>query len=231
MKAMFLSDLLIIKKYLLQQMILFLIIGAFITFVTESLYIIPPLLSVMMPFSMAFTLMYLDERNKWEQFRLALPLSRNSVIWGRYASLAAIVLIGFIIGLVDVGLVIGASMLLPGIPQLANLMVNFSWQALILADISGLGIASIMISIIVPMVARFGMTKAVRFVPFAIVIIVFGLTGALGGEAAADLKTFVEWIETPEGMLGFAGIVLGAAMVLYAASGALATKLYAQREF
>lgn len=232
MKAMFMSDLLIAKKYLLQQSIIGVAVGLFISVIMGNLYIVVPAVGVMIPFSIAFTILAYDERDNWEQFRLSLPISRAGVILGRYASLAVIALGGLVLGLLTTGVLIAAATIAPGVPQLADLMVNFSWQAIVFTGAIAVGIILLMLTLTMPLVARFGMTKAVRFIPLGLIVIVMLLFSAGDGMGAPEfLIRLGAWIQTPEGTLGMAGIVIAASCALYALSGALATRLYAKREF
>lgn len=232
MNAMFLSDLLIAKKYLMPQVGLGIVVGIFMCIMMENIYVIAPAIAAMTPFSVAFTILAFDERGGWEQFRLALPLSRKHVITGRYTSFAVIAIVGFMTGIVATGLVIIAATLLPNVPQLAALMVNFSWQAIVLASIAGVAVIVVMLSVVLPMVARFGMTKAVRFAPLIIFFGVFFLFTAGGNsETPQFLANLASWVQTPEGTLGMVGIALAAAAALYAASCALSIKLYERREW
>lgn len=232
MKAMFMSDLLIAKKYLVQQLVVGIAVGIFVCVVIGNLYVIPPMVSVMLPFSLAFTILAYDERDNWQQFRLSLPLSRTSVIWGRYASLGVLALAGLVLSLLVTGIVIAAAILLPGVPQLADLMVNFSWQAIVLVSAVGVALILVMMTIIMPLVSRFGMTKAVRYIPLLIIFgVVFGSGFFDNASAPAFLLQLMDWMKTPEGTLGMAGIVITVALALYALSGALSVKLYQGREF
>lgn len=231
MKAMFMSDLQIMKKYLLQQLIVAVLIGAFICFMTESVYVAAPMLAVFIPFSLAFTIIAFDERGDWQQFRLALPISRTDVIVGRYASLALLAVMGLVSGYVVTALVVVAAELLPTIPQLANLMVNFSWQAVLSTGIIGLGLILIMLAVIMPLVSRFGMTKTVRYLPVIMMVGAMLLFNALSQfQLPQFMFDFIEWVKTPEGTIALAAIATVIILALYAASAALSVKLYAKRE-
>ena len=130
MKAMIMSDLLIAKKYLLQQLGVSIAVGIFITVVIGNLYVAAPMVGVMIPFSLTITILALDERANWQQFRLALPMSRSNVIAGRYVSFALLALLGIAAGLLVTLVMVAVAQIAPGVPQLADLMGNFSWQAM-----------------------------------------------------------------------------------------------------
>ncbi|MEG0015930.1 MAG: ABC-2 transporter permease [Gordonibacter sp.] len=232
MKAMLWSDLLVAKKYFVQQILLCLVVAVFVCIMTSNLYVGMPLASVMMPFSLAFTLFALDERGNWEQFRLALPLSRTDIILGRYASLAVLALIGLVLGALILGLVVAAATLFPSIPQLAGLLTTLSWQGIVLVAAISIVIILAMFSLTMPLVSRFGMTKAVRFVPLLAVVgimVVFSLGG--NDEMSVFATNLANLLATPGGTLAVAGIVLAAGLALYALSGVLSVRLYAKRQF
>ncbi len=231
MKAMFLSDLLIAKKYLPQQLISGLLVSVFMALVMQNLYVVTPALSVMVPFGVAFTVLAFDERDNWQQFRLALPLSRTNVITGRYASFALLIVLGVATGLVATGLLMSVATVAKDIPLLADLMMNFSWQAIVVTAVAGTAFILVTLSATLPLFSRFGMTKGVRFAPF---IAVFGSVGlfVLGGTYAAPefIAQVGAWIQTTEGTLAVSGIALAGSVALYALSCLLSVKLYQNRE-
>ena len=124
MKAMIMSDLLIAKKYLLQQLGVSIAVGIFITVMIGNLYVAAPMVGVMIPFSLTITILALDERANWQQFRLALPMSRSNVIAGRYVSFALLALLGIAAGLLVTLVMVAVAQIAPGVPQLADLMMN-----------------------------------------------------------------------------------------------------------
>lgn len=232
MKAMLWSDLLVAKKYFVQQIILCLVIAVFVCIMTENVYVGMPVASVMMPFSLAFTIIALDERGNWEQFRLALPLSRTDVILGRYTSLVVLALIGLVLGFIILSLVVAAATLFPAIPQLTGLLQNFSWQGVVLVAAISIVIILVMFSLTMPLVSRFGMTKAVRFVPL---LVVFGIMAVFSLGGNSEMTTFAtnlaSLLETPTSTLVLSGTILIAGAALYTLSGIISIRLYAKRQF
>lgn len=225
------SDLQVAKKYLLQQLVVALLVGCIIGFTTESIYLIVPMLTVVIPFSLTFTIIAYDERGDWQQFRLALPLSRTDVITGRYASIGVLVLIGAAMGLVLTGIILLAGQVtLDGMVPPA-LVEELSWQGIMLATGLGITIILLMLSVTLPLVSRFGMTKAVRYLPLAIILIVVLVgTGASNFQMPPFVIDLITWVNTPAGtVVASVGIVV-IAVLLYAASTALSVKLYAKRE-
>lgn len=237
MKAMILSDLLTVKKYMKQQALLYTVIVIALSIFMGNIYMIVPFLGVMMPFSLAFTLLAYDERNNWEQFRLVLPLSRRNVIAGRYASLAIVLLFSIVLGLAACLIVVAASSFIPNIPELFGLSASFSAQEMLLSAIAPVGMICVMLSITLPLIARFGMTKAVRYVPvFFLVVILLGVgSGEVFkldfGSFMPFLNTVGSMMETVAGTFAIAGIIIAISAVIYLASCMLSVKLYAKREF
>ena len=231
MKAMFLSDVLVARKYLSQQLVISILVGAFIAVMMGNLYATAPTIGVMMPFSLAVTILALDERAGWQQFRLALPITRADVVIGRYASFALLCLAGIAIGLLATLILIAAAQAAPTVPQLAVLMENFSWQALLIASVASVAILLLMLAIVMPAFVRFGMTKAVRLIPLIVIVFVLIAFQAVDGNIAAELVKNVEGLlQTPGGDAALIAGVLALAAALYAASAALSVKLYAKRE-
>lgn len=237
MKSMILSDLLTVRKYLKSQTLMYALLIVAISIFLENIYMITPFFGVMLPFSLSFTLFAYDERNRWEQFRLALPLSRSNVIAGRYASLAIIVVVSVAIGLAITGVVLAAATLLPNVALLNNLMTNFSAQAIALTAALPFAILFVMLSITLPLTARFGMTKAIRFIPLIITMAILGFFAALdlpGVDFSAFLPIFdtiASMLETLAGTIAISGAIVAASAVIYLLSAVLSVRLYAKREF
>ena len=224
MKAMIMSDLLIAKKYLLQQLGVSIAVGIFITVMIGNLYVAAPMVGVMIPFSLTITILALDERANWQQFRLALPMSRSNVIAGRYVSFALLALLGIAAGLL-------VTLVMVGVPQLADLMGNFSWQAMLFASVAGLAIILVMLSVTMPLFSRFGMTKGVRYLPLLIIIGVFFAFQLDGnGPPPEFVANVLNLLESPAGTIAIAAGVLAITAAVYAISAVISTKLYQKRE-
>ena len=219
MKAMIMSDLLIAKKYLLQQLGVSIAVGIFITVMIGNLYVAAPMVGVMIPFSLTITILALDERANWQQFRLALPMSRSNVIAGRYVSFALLALLGIAAGLLVTLVMVAVAQIAPGVPQLADLMGNFSWQTMLFASVAGLAIILVMLSVTMPLFSRFGMTKGVRYLP---------LDG--NGPPPEFVANVLNLLESPAGTIAIAAGVLAITAAVYAISAVISTKLYQKRE-
>lgn len=231
MKAMIMSDLLIAKKYLVQQLGIAIVVGIFICIMIGNLYVVTPAVGVMIPFSLIIMILSLDERANWQQFRLALPISRGDVIRGRYVSFLLLALLGIAVGLLTAFLVIVAAQLMPNVPQLADLKANFSWQALLMVSVAGISIILVMLAIVMPLFSRFGMTKAVRYLPL---LIIFGVWIAFtlpqNGPPPAFVLDVLNLLETPAGTVAVAAGILAIVAVAYVISAIISTGLYKKRE-
>ncbi len=106
-----------------------------------------------------------DERNGWERFRQALPLTRAQVVAGRAAFVAIGAFVGTALGVfVYLGacavrqLPAFAAMTGAGAPDLPQLALSVAFA---------LACSLVMAGIVLMLTARFGLTKAVRFLPGA----------------------------------------------------------------
>ena len=233
MKTMLMFDLLTGKKYLLSQLVTGMIVAVLIGTFMGNEYTALVLLTVLIPFTLVFTIISLDERNNWQSLRLTLPLSRTDIVLGRYASALLFTICGLVLGFVAVGIVFALSLVLPEVVSFEDMMGDFGWQPLVLVSVGGLGMMLIMLSIILPMTTRFGMTKAVRYVPLLFLLFIpLGYVADLTGFASQQfVLDFVNWVKSPEGSLQLTALVAVATCAIYAVSGAISLKLCEHREF
>ncbi|MEG0477692.1 MAG: ABC-2 transporter permease, partial [Raoultibacter sp.] len=171
-----------------------------------------------------------------QEFRLTLPLSRTQVIAGRYGSYLVFTGIGLGVVALALGIIVALASLFPAFTihePIGNLLVNFSWQTLVFSLATALSVMTLLAGIILPLVSRFGLTTAVRFLPLAAVFGAFIITPLLlnsNGEPPVFIIDFLTWIQTDAGALEASAIALAATFAFYALSCALSAKLYAKRE-
>ena len=233
MKTMLMFDLLTAKKLARSQLLLGVVVALVITVSTGSAIAIMPLMALMLAYSVGFTLVAFDERNDWERFRLTLPLSRANVIRGRYATFVIMTLIGLALGMVLTALVYGAHLALPNVDTLSTLFEGMNWQMVVAMIVASIAFSLILWLIALPLVARFGMTKAVRFLPLAFIILL-PIGTALAQKAGPPptfIIDFITWTSTPTGTVTLAVAALALVAALTALSCALSVKLYEKREF
>jgi len=198
MKAMIVSDFAVLRSVLLQLLGICLVIALFMGYVMGAVGTAAAI-AAMVPFTGLFSLAAYDEQNNWERFRLTLPLTRRQVVFGRYASIALLTVGSLALALV-LGLGIAAlAGLLPAewLPESLSPSENTP-EMIVGSTVGGVSVVAIAMAVAMPVITRFGMTKAARIVPIIVVLIVtfavafFGngvqLTGAL-----ADL---VQWLDT-----------------------------------
>ena len=252
MKTMLLSDLIIMRRNLFQMFLTCFIIVIVISLAMNStLAPIGSCFGAMIPLLYLFSLAAYDEMNDWQTFRLTLPATRREIIMGRYASLCVIALISIVIGVVVsylVGFVIsiiGAQNAAefgqawnyssPSGEFLSTLALTSNPPELIFgSSIAGAAMALLLSTITLPLVAKVGLTKSVRYVPvvgviiFLIALVAFGE----GGPLASYVPDVVQWLFADDSaVLILIGICLGVVLVLYVVSMFIAIKLYEQREF
>ncbi len=230
MKAMFLSDIIAVRKYLKQQTLIAIVVGIFVATMSGSLYAIPAFIGFMISFSIAFTVVALDEASNWQGFRLALPLSRADVVRGRYASLLALICYSTLLGVLAALLAYGLALLFPGVAQLAELAsAGFDGFAMAFVAVLSVFLCSTLLAVMLPLCFYFGMTKAVRWIPIVAVLAFVLFFASTGGDVAS-----VAWVVnafdamfTPVGMAAMVALTV----VIYGGSCLLTGKLYLKREF
>lgn len=231
MKAMIFSDLITSRRWFLMLVGTTLLVAVFIAILTGGLYGSIGVCAAMVPFMYLFNISAYDEQNGWERYRLTLPISRRQVAYGRYASMLVICACSFVMAVV-MGLAIGAvASLLPESVSTPGLRLT----ATSVAEIAGATLLTqalilFIASLTMPLILRFGMTKATRLAPVLMVLLLMGLVGLFGHTAP-----FVAVASTLEGMtalqislmaVGFLAIVL----ILYWLSSLLSARLYERRE-
>lgn len=232
MNAMTSLDFIIARKYLAQEAAITIPIGIIVSFLIGNIYTMPTAFAAMIPVVLGFTLFTLDEKGKWEEFRLALPLSRTDVITGRYLTYALLAIAGIVIGLATYALTLAIASLAPSLPNASALASDTEITFAIAAPCIGALAGLVMLAVVTPIVARFGMTKAVRFVPAVMALAVcFGLALAGATGAAASIETaIIEAFSSPEGTAAFILAVVVATAAGYTVSCAIACRLYQHRE-
>ncbi len=233
MKTMFMFDLLTATKMLKSQVVLSVVVAVIFGVSTDMPLAIIPFMALMLAYATGFTLVAYDERNDWEKLRLTLPLSRADIIRGRYATFAAMTMAGIVLGGVLVAVLWVLAQLAPTAPVLSEFAGALDWQMAVAMAVSGVVFALVLWIIALPLVARYGMTKAVRFLPLAFVIVLPIATVLVqkAGPLPASVMDFVAWVATPTGTLVAAGAALAFIVVLFALSSMLSVRLYEKREF
>lgn len=252
MKTMILSDLIIMRRNLTQMvMTCFIIVVVIALAMNNTLAPVGGCFGAMIPLLYIFSIAAYDEMNNWQAFRLTLPSSRKDCMIGRYVGLLIVTGISIVIGIV-VSYLIGFVVDLIGTQAGANFGNTGNYtspsgdflstltlaanppELIIGSSIGGAAMALFLSAITLPLVAKVGLTKGVRFVPVIGVIIFLIALAAFGdgGPLASFVPTFIQWLFTDDSAFALliGGIAL-IALVIYALSLIVAIKLYEAREF
>lgn len=252
MKAMILSDLIIMRRNLSQMILTCFIIVVVITLAMNStLAPIGGCFGAMIPLLYIFSIAAYDEMNDWQTFRLTLPSSRRNIMAGRYISLLVVSAISIVIGIV-VSYLIGFAVDIIGLQTGANFGQAWNYtspsgeflstltlavnppELIVGSSIGGTALALVLSAITLPLVAKVGLTKGVRFVPVVGVIIFLAGMAAFGegGPLAVYVPSLVQWLFTDDSAFMWLVVaIILIALVAYSLSLAIAVKLYESREF
>lgn len=236
MRKVLASDLLMMKGPLLQTLILGLIVGLVLCVAMGSPQACAAALAAMVPLLLMVNLWGFDETAGWSGYRLTLPVDRSQVVAGRYGALLVLFVGAGLVVLAFMAAVMAAagplSAVLP-VPQ--DLVLSGDSMAMVCACILlGLGIDLVAAALSQPLVMRFGMTKAMRFIPLLVVMaVVFGISFLSASDGAVDL---LGWAlqAVPDEMMRIVLIgvgLLAVGLILFALSGLVAARLYAKRQF
>ena len=231
MNAVMWSDFITCKQMLKSQLLISAIIALAVSLPTGTVNVVCPTVAVSMAVSTSVSVVALDERNGWEGFRACMPLSRADIMRGRMGFIALVSVAAVLMGLM-LSFVIGAVMQAVG-PTFGIDPAGFAISGLdlLFTVCATLCVLALSVGVTMPLVARYGMSNAMRFVGLvwvALFIVVF---------VAVDSSPFgpvlIEALDTL--ISGYpvvaCGCVLLVAVLIYVASAAISTKLYQTREF
>lgn len=174
----------------------------------------------MMTLLMSFSLAGYDGQSGWARFRATLPISRRSLIAGRYA-----VVLGF--GLCAIALWVPLSIAVDAIAF--NAVAFEQVTSLLYTGVASLAIALLLCSLVMPLTIFFGTAHAMRF--FALCL----------GAAAAVVGALLKHLLPPSAVSAFVGsieanLLLAAvgsivvALVLYGVSCMICIRIYCGRD-
>lgn len=234
MKAMIVSDFAVLRSALLQLVGICVVIALFMGYAMGTLVGGAAAIAVMPPFMLLFSLAATDELNGWERFRLTLPLTRRQVVFGRYASLGLIAAATIAFSLALSFLLLGVISCMPaGILPEGLTPADNPPAALVGSVVGAVGVITLGMAVSLPLIFRFGMTRATRLVPVVVVIaIAAGISFFDAGiQPTGVLASLAQWLDTGSNYLLLAIAMVAAVALVYAASALIAAKLYEKREF
>lgn len=231
MKAMIFSDLITSKNSLSMLLGTTVLIAIFIAIPTGTLYGSIGACAAMIPFMYLFSISAYDEQRGWERYRLTLPISRRQVAYGRYASMLIVCACSLVIA-IALGLLIGVvADVLPAdiVPENLRLS-NASVAEVVSVALLTQMVILLVVTLTLPFILRYGMTKATRIAPMVLIFAICGLVVLLGNTPAiGGLEAFM----SGAGQIQIAAVVVCAALVvlaLYVVSALVAARLYERRE-
>lgn len=174
MMGLILKDLLNLRKEL-KIYVLFIAVYVVITFVSEDVNILMAVISLMCVM-MPVTAIGYDEKVNWDKYSLTMPISRKDIVLSRY-------MLG--LGLATVGLII---------TSILSIIDKGLFKSYLNLPIVFWAISIIMLSVIIPVIIKFGAEKgrfimiAIMFIP-SILIMLFGETISI--DQFSELKQIV----------------------------------------
>lgn len=231
MKTVFLTELSLSPKYTIQQIVIGLIVSIAITVGMSNIYCIVPILAVSITFSQAFTWVALDEQNGWERNRAALPLTRSQIMLGRMLAILVKLVIVVIVGIALQVIMSALGPIIASIIQMVDLTgYEFDAPYIVLTACISVFITAILIAFTIPFAARFGMTRALRYIPLgfaALVILGICFMGIMPGE---EMAARFDYLINDQLTLVALAILLSA-LVIYALGTFVSVILYRHRQF
>lgn len=191
-------------------------------------------LFVGLPEAMMFVqeLSALEGKHRWEGMRLALPFSRAEILVGRYLSVALTAV--FMVALAAAVHLLATAIIaaVPAIGQIVGLSVGLNLPMLALCCAASIAFALFAMGIVLPLVARGGYAGITPFVACGAMLAVSLAIMSLGPTALGLISRSGLHFDASFGQIALlsAGLLI-AATLWYAASAALAVRLYAKREF
>lgn len=243
MRAMILTDLITVKDSLVQCAIVYTVVGLVLACSMRSVVACVACIGTMGAIMSWLMLASYDEMNSWQKFRASFPISRKEMMLGRYASILVIAL-----GSVLLALAVGyLAMFLSGLELLAPLFAVFGDGVVeslgpannpmgIVFGSSLLGVMVVILGVAFtqPFVAKLGMTKALRFGPVVVVVLLAVSVGASDSLMASLPIASLMGLFSDNPDQAFIEVTLVAflvAMAVYVVSAFVAAKMYEQREF
>lgn len=235
MKAAFLCEFATIRNILLQWIVLYLIVGVVVGIAMQSSVAMVACVTAMTPFLTVFTLAGYDATG-WERFRACLPISRGAVAFGRYAM---VLLVTVIMAVLAIAVALILAQMAPALPLEAGAAENLRAESdplmLASAALAGASIILVITAVILPFILRFGMTKAMRIIPIVMVLLFVMAVPVLGDvfsnmQGPTWVNDLLALLDDEEGLAAGMAAVAAVVLALYAASCAVAARLYRGKE-
>ena len=217
-------------------------VGAFVALMMAlspgMLVAVPGIMTIVLGMGAIRSASNYDELGGWGAFRLALPLTRRDVVLARYGVTVTLMVLGALFGFVAQALlwVVGQVVPLPAVSE--GVSTLFGGDVLVGSLVSValcLPISIVEACVMLPLVFKFGSTKALQMVPLVMTMVAGCLVGVLAyggfaGEGSGVLKTVYAWVDAPHNLalllVGLAVVDLG----ILSLSAAAAVRFYERRD-
>lgn len=210
MKGLIIKDLLNLKKYLLTILLIIIFLIAFMSFSFEDSSITVSIIIIIINSMMTITTFSFDEITKWDMYAMSFPISRKNLVLSKYILALILGIIGFIMSLF-ISILIDSFK--NNIDILELLTINFISMAASL----------ILISIILPIVFKFGAEKS-RFASIPI----FAIPGIIQVLLIENIKSSAQFLYTYKNFIPFIFVIILIFVMLLSFS--LSLKIYRKKE-
>lgn len=236
MKAMIKSDFITMKHSLGQLMFIMLVVALVMSILTETVITGTAAFAIMIPFMFILSIAAYDELNGWQRFRLTLPITRRQMVAGRYLGTLILFVLCDVLAVLFALVVMEVCSSLPaGVVPVGLTFEGNNVESLMAAIVLTSFIGIVVAAVTMPMIMRYGVTKATRLVPVVLVLLLAGSMYLLEEFGVSDqLMVLVGANGSVDIFSSFQLIIyigLAVALVLYAVSAVVANKLYATRQF
>lgn len=229
MKTMMMSDYLNIRSSLVQLSVISVFIAVFMAIATGTVAVVAGALAAMIPFMMMFSLAALDEKDGWEQFRLTLPITRKQVVVGRYVLIGLIAVIGLVFAFAISYMIMFVLTMLPA-DSIFGRVTPESPAVIAGSALGALTIVMLATDVVLPLMMRFGMTKATRIVPMVLVLGISAAAVLIGDNLDTTfLQSFTQWFDEGNRYLIIVAGIIVVDVLLYIISALVSIKLYERR--
>lgn len=214
MKGLILKDLLILKNQM-KNLLFILVLFIFISFANKDFSFISFLIPFYIVMLIISTFSY-DEFNHWDTFCNTLPFNKKDIVKAKY-----LLFVGAIIGALLIGIIISGISIM--------LYKNIILLEAISAVIGEVGAISILLSLMIPFIYKYGVQKGRTMLMTSIIGIslILGIIIKLLNFDPTNLFNTLDHINV---IFIFIGILLIISIVIYI-SYKVSTKIYIKKEF
>lgn len=237
MKKAFLVELTVLTGYIKQLLPIAAIVGLFVAFGMGTVVPLAGIFVTMFSMMGAMAASAYDDAYNWGAYRLTLPVSRRSVVFGRYLAVIAMAGAGVALGLglQVIAVTVGALNVLPAelgsVLDMTRADVLASVFSLFLCLFMGASAAAFTI----PAYFKFGNTKATQFLPMFVMLAYFICMIGFGQiadriDATELMYRFASWMESYTGTVVCCLVLTALTALVLSISAAVSLRVYGRRD-